>query len=148
MVHVDVSDPSQQFTHPESSISVSPQYTLLSPANLGGEGEGVCSLPESRTVASVWRTVCPEVEKISFRKKFFALKGEQVQGGEPTSCLRSTLSWEVFLCKRGKRREGENPHPVRAARYPGTGKFFPQKGEEVRGGEVRRVFGKFVVIFE
>ena len=68
VVHVDVSDPSQQFTHPESSISVSPQYTLLSPANLGGEGEGVCSLPKSRTVASVWRTVCPEVEKISFRR--------------------------------------------------------------------------------
>ena len=40
-------------------------------------------------------TVCPEVEKIK-------------------------LPEIVFERKRGKRCKGENPHPVRAARYPGT----------------------------
>ena len=40
---------------------------------------------------------------------FFVQKGEETQGGEPPSCLRGSLSWEVFSAKggRGARRRGE-----------------------------------------
>ena len=52
MVHVGVSDPSQQLTHPKSSIPPTSIHLAESPGNLGGKGDGVCPLPEGRNVAS------------------------------------------------------------------------------------------------
>ena len=51
MVHVGVSDPSQQLTHPKSSIPPTSIHLAESPGNLGGKGDGVCPLHEGRSVA-------------------------------------------------------------------------------------------------